>query len=144
MSTFSFERSYGRTLGVAHSCLFRHLSKLIKAKELGITPEQFAVMSQLWSKDGRSQQELATLTNRDRANVTRILDILEREELVERRDDPTDRRVFKIFLTKKGKALEKPTATVAQQAITDALDGISQKDLDTCMKVLLKTIENVK
>jgi MarR family transcriptional regulator, organic hydroperoxide resistance regulator len=144
MSTFSFENSYGRILGVAHNHLFKHLSKLIKAEELCITPEQFAVMSQLWSKDGRSQQELANLTNRDRANVTRILDILEREELVIRQDDPTDRRVFKIFLTKKGKALEKPTATVAQQAIKDAIDGISQKDLDICIKVLLKTIENVK
>jgi DNA-binding MarR family transcriptional regulator len=143
-ATFSFENSYGRILGVAHNHLFKHLSKLIKAQELCITPEQFAVMSQLWGKDGRSQQELANLTNRDRANVTRILDILEREELVERRDDPTDRRVFKIFLTVKGKLMEKPTAKVAQQALKDALEGVSQKDLEICVKVLLKTIENVK
>ncbi len=144
MSTFSFEKSYGRTLGMAHNYLFKHLSKLIKAQELCITPEQFAVMSQLWGTDGRTQAELATLTNRDRANVTRILDILEREELVQRKDDPTDRRVFKIFLTKKGKVLQQPTSKVAQQAIADATKGISKADLETCMKVLLKTIENTK
>ncbi len=144
MSKFEFDKSFGRRLGVAHTTLFKHLSKLMKEQNLPITPEQFSLMTHLWKQDGCSQQELAVLTNRDRANVTRILDILEREEMVERRDDKADRRIFKIFLTKKGKELKTDTAAVAKQAIKDATKGITASDLEVCMKVLKKTIENLK
>jgi DNA-binding MarR family transcriptional regulator len=143
MSRFEFEKSFGRTLGTAHNSLFKHLNKLMKAAELPITPEQFGLMTHLWKQDGLSQQELAVLTNRDRANVTRIIDILEREEIVERKDDANDRRVFKIFLTSKGKSLENGTADCAKQAIKDATQGSTKDEIEICMKVLRKTIENL-
>jgi DNA-binding MarR family transcriptional regulator len=142
MARFEFEKSFGRTLGTAHTNLFKHLNKLMKAAELPITPEQFGLMTHLWKQDGLSQQELAVLTCRDRANVTRIIDILEREEIVERRDDANDRRVFKIFLTQKGKGLEAGTADCAKQAIKDATQGSTKEEIETCMKVLRKTIDN--
>jgi DNA-binding MarR family transcriptional regulator len=144
MSRFEFEKSFGRALGTAHNHLFKHLSKLMKAEELPITPEQFGLLTHLWKQDGVSQQELAILTNRDRANITRIIDILEREEMVERRDDENDRRVFKIFLTAKGQGLEECTARIAKQAIKDATQGLTKEEIDICMKVLNKTIENTK
>jgi DNA-binding MarR family transcriptional regulator len=143
MSKFEFEKSFGRTLGTAHTNLFKHLSKLMKAAELPITPEQFGLMTHLWKQDGLTQQELAVLTCRDRANVTRIIDILEREEIVERRDDINDRRVFKIFLTKKGKSLEDGTADCAKQAIKEATQGSTKEEIEICMKVLRRTIENL-
>lgn len=143
MPDFQFQHSYGRILGVAHTALVRHLAKLMKAKNLPISPEQFSVLSHLWQKDGRSQNELAICTNRNRANVTRIVDILERDGIVERRDDPKDRRVFNIFLTEKGKALEKDTAACAKQSIDDALRGISDEEKTIVLKVLKHSIENL-
>lgn len=143
MSDFQFQHSYGRILGVAHTALVRHLAKLMKAKNLPITPEQFSVLSHLWQKDGRPQNELAICTNRNRANVTRIIDILERNEIVERRDDPQDRRVFNIYLTDKGKALEKATAECAKQSIEDALQGISDEEKTILLKALKRSIENL-
>lgn len=141
--TFKFEDSFGRILGVAHTSMFRHLSKLMKDQNLPITPEQFSVLSHLWQKDGLQQSELALCTNRNRANVTRILDILERENIVERRDDTIDRRVFRIYLTEKGKSLREATAKCAEQSIKDSLKGLSKDEIDTCTKVLLKIKSNV-
>jgi DNA-binding MarR family transcriptional regulator len=141
--TFKFEDSFGRILGVAHTSMFRHLSKLMKDQNLPITPEQFSVLSHLWKKDGLQQTELALCTNRNRANVTRILDILERENIVERRDDANDRRVFRIYLTDKGKSLREATAKCAEQSIKDSLKGLTKDEIDTCMKVLLKIKSNV-
>jgi MarR family transcriptional regulator for hemolysin len=141
--TFKFEESFGRILGVAHTSMFRHLSKLMKAQNLPITPEQFSVLSHLWQKDGLQQTELALCTNRNRANVTRILDILERERIVERRDDAIDRRVFRIYLTDKGKSLREATAKCAEQSIKDSLKDLTKDEIDTCMKVLLKIKSNV-
>jgi DNA-binding MarR family transcriptional regulator len=141
--TFKFEESFGRILGVAHTSMFRHLSKLMKEENLPITPEQFSVLSHLWQRDGLQQSELALCTNRNRANVTRILDILEREGIVERRDDEIDRRVFRIYLTAKGKSLREATAKCAEQSIKDSLKGLSKEEIENCKRVLLKITGNV-
>jgi DNA-binding MarR family transcriptional regulator len=81
MPKFQFDQSYGRALGVAYTALYRRLAKYMREKNLPITPDQFRVLTNLWQQDGKSQQALATSSNRDRANVTRLLDILEREGL---------------------------------------------------------------
>ena len=141
--TFKFEDSFGRILGVSYTALFRHLSKLMKEHHLPITPDQFRVLSHLWQKDGLQQTELAVCTNRNRANVTRIIDILEREGIVERKDDANDRRIFRIYLTEKGKSIKEETAKCAEQSIQDALAGLSKAEIDTCIKVLLKVKSNL-
>jgi DNA-binding MarR family transcriptional regulator len=141
--TFKFEHSFGRILGGAHTAMFRHLSKLMREKGLPITPEQFSVLSHLWQKDGLPQSELALCTNRNRANVTRIIDILEREGIVERRDDDQDRRVFRIYLSAKGKSLRDQTAKCADQSIKDSLKGLSKAEVETCLHVLHTIKRNV-
>lgn len=140
--TFKFENSFGRILGVAYTSMFRHLSKLMKEQNLPITPDQFRILSHLWQEDGLQQTELAYRTNRSRANVTRIIDILEREGFVKRKDDANDRRIFKIYLTASGKSLREQTAKCAMQSIKDSLKGLSKNEIDTCLKVLLKIKEN--
>jgi DNA-binding MarR family transcriptional regulator len=142
METFQFETSFGRALGMAHTAMFRYLSKLMKERNLPITPEQFAVLTHLWRNDGLQQSELAVCTNRNRANVTRIIDILEREGIVVRQDDPSDRRVFRIFLTDFGKQLKKETAKCAEKSIEDSLVGVSEKDRAIAMEVLKKIVRN--
>jgi DNA-binding MarR family transcriptional regulator len=141
--TFNFETSFGRILGVAQTAMVRHLSKRMKEASLPITPEQFSVLSHLWRRDGLHQSELAVCTNRNRANVTRIIDILEREGIVERRDDSHDRRVFRIFLTPKGLALKEETAKCAEQTIQDALAGLTKEEIAVCTQVLQKLTANV-
>lgn len=141
--TFLFENSFGRIIGVAHTAMFRHLSALMKEYNLPITPDQFRVLNHLWQQDGLQQTELALCTNRNRANVTRIIDILEREGIVERRDDSTDRRVFRIYLTPKGKSIKEETAKCAAQSIKDSLKGVSKEEIDICTKVLLKIKKNI-
>jgi DNA-binding MarR family transcriptional regulator len=140
---FKFETSFGRILGVAHTAMQRHLAKLMHEQNLPITPDQFRVLSHLWQQDGLQQSELAICTDRNRANVTRIVDILEREGIVERVDEPSDRRVFRIYLTEKGKSLKTETAKCAAQSIKDALKGLSKSEIENCTNVLLKIKENV-
>lgn len=144
MNRTQVDRSYGRILGVAYTYVFRQLALHMKEKKLPITPDQFRVLTHLWQHDGCSQQELAAGSLRDRANVTRIIDILEREGIVERNDHESDRRIFKIQLTKMGKDIEKDAMACGQAAMDDALKGISKSELEVCMKVLNKTIENLR
>jgi DNA-binding MarR family transcriptional regulator len=143
MATFDFETSFGRILGMAHTAMVRHLGKLLKEKGLPVTPEQLRVLTHLWNQDGIPQSNLAACSDRNKANVTRIVDILEREGILERRDDPCDRRVFRIYLTDYGRSLKKSTAECAEKAIEDALAGISVEEKAQCAGVLQKIHQNL-
>jgi len=140
---FCTEQHFGKILGEAHIAMVKHLSKILKENDIPITPDQFRVLMYLWKQDGKSQQELAVLSCRDRANVTRIIDILEREGVVKRQDDQHDRRIFKICLTEFGKSLEPTTIHCAEKSNQDALEGISEEEIAICTKVLKKITENL-
>lgn len=141
---FNFDNSFGRTLSIAQTSMFRHLSKLMKEADLPITPDQFRVLAHLWISDGVVQTELAQSTNRNRANVTRIVDILEAKGIVERRDDPHDKRVFRIYLTDLGKSLQEETAKCAAKSVEDALKNITDEDRRITLRVLQKIILNLE
>jgi MarR family transcriptional regulator, organic hydroperoxide resistance regulator len=140
---FCSQEHLGKIVGDTHVAMVKHLSKILKENDIPITPDQFRVLMYLWQQDGKSQQELAVLSCRDRANVTRIIDILEREGVVERQDDENDRRIFKIHLTEFGKTLESQTLECVQKSTEDALQGINPSDLEICIKVLKKIAENL-
>jgi len=58
----------------------------------------------LYTQDGMTQTELQNVIGIEQPTVVRTLDRMARDELIERRQSPTDRRVFNIYLTEKGMA----------------------------------------
>ena len=73
----------------------------------GLTDVQFNVLMLLWHQrgehDGLSQVELARMMLVNRANVTAIVDRMEKAGLVRRRPVPGDRRMNLVAMTRKGK-----------------------------------------
>jgi DNA-binding MarR family transcriptional regulator len=67
-----------------------------------ITPQQYAVLSVLADNDGVDQITLAGLAALNRTTAGEIVDRMVSAGLLERRDNPLDRRVKNIFLTKLG------------------------------------------
>jgi len=96
-------------------------------RDLGTT--QWEVLTHLWQRDGASQTALARGAGRDKAGMTRLLDRMEREALVERRADPADRRVSRIFLTPAGRALHDDLLPIVSQVIETALRGVDETEL---------------
>jgi len=143
MASMDYDKSFGRMLGVAYSFLYKRLAKNMKEGNLPITADQFRVMTHLWKEDGKTQQELAYLTFRDRANITRVMDILEREELVYRQTDPLDKRILRVFLTEKGKEIEAASGVCARRSVESALENVSLEDIKICQNVLAKIIKNL-
>jgi DNA-binding MarR family transcriptional regulator len=108
-----------------------------RGRELGTA--QWEVLTQLWQRDGASQSILARATGRDRAGMTRLLDRMEREGLVQRRADRADRRVHRVHLTAAGRRLHGQLIPVVSEVIASALDGLSEKD-KTALRNGLKRI----
>lgn len=124
--------------------LNRFLSNNFKDAGISLTKEQWSVMAVLWEKDGCTQQMLADATYRDRAGVTRLLDNLQKDGYVERRPHKTDRRTNLIYLTKKGKAIEKEVVDVLNDTVTTLTKDISDEEIRSLKHILRQINKNIQ
>jgi MarR family transcriptional regulator for hemolysin len=82
------------------------------------------------------QKDLAALMSVDNSSVVRLLDNLEKAGLIRRQEGETDRRAKIVVLTPRGRAIADKVEKVAQRIRIDALEGLSDKDIDTAIRVL--------
>ena len=110
---------------------------------INVTPEQYLVLDILWEKQSLSQQNIADLIEKDKNSVTKIIDSLEKKNLVNRVVDKKDRRINKIELTADGLALEKITTKVAIDFMNDTVKDMDSKDLDKLVEMMRKLKYNL-
>ena len=110
---------------------------------INVTPEQYLVLDILWEKQSLSQQNIADIIQKDKNSVTKIIDSLEKKNLVNRVVDKKDRRINKIELTQEGLALEKITTEVAINFMNDAVKDVDNQDLDKFVEVMRKLKDNL-
>lgn len=82
------------------------------------------------------QKDVAAALGLDGSSVVRLLDNLEAAGLLQRREEASDRRAKTIVLTPKGRTIANKVEAVARQVRTDALASISDKDIETTVRVL--------
>jgi len=103
-----------------------------------LTPQQFGVLAFLWIEDGLSQAELSARSQIDRTTVGGIIDRLEKEGLVERANDPDDRRAFKVMLSEKGKAMEDELCAIANSVLEKVIAPLTAVEHATLVRLLEK------
>lgn len=134
---------YSFITGKASTAIARRLQKKFNEAGISVTIEQWSVLYHLWKADGMNQQELCSATFRDKPSITRLVDNLEKLDLVKRVSDDKDRRINKIFLTKEALKLEVETMALAEETLNEALAGVSQKEIDLCKAVLQRVYDNL-
>jgi len=135
---------YSFVTGKASTAIARSLQKKFNAAGLNLTIEQWSVLYHLWKEDGISQQELCNATFRDKPSITRLVDNLEKLQLVKRVASENDRRINKIHLTKQALKLQEQTMMLAEETLNDALSGVPANQINLCKEVLQKVYDNLK
>src|SRR3954447_12637478 len=82
--------------------------------------------------------DLADCTGVSRATVTGLLDGLEREGLIERHSDPTDRRMVRIKLTRSGEALLERVRPAYFRWLTRILEPLNESERQQLVHLLQK------
>lgn len=123
------EEFFSFLTGKATAALARRLQRNLKDEGISITSEQWTLLYYLWIEEGRTQQELACLTFRDKPSVSRLINNLEKIKLVMRVNDKDDKRSNLIFLTKQGRQLREVCMEQAQKTIGQALEGVSYEQM---------------
>ena len=94
--------------------------------------------------DGQSQQQLCEATFRDKPSITRLVDNLEKLKLVKRVPSKDDRRSNLIYLTKEAEQLQEQTMELATQTLNEALEGVTNSQIEIAKEVLQKVYDNLK
>lgn len=135
---------YSFITGKASTAIARRLQKHFKQAGLDITIEQWSVLYHLWKEDGLSQQELCDATFRDKPSITRLVDNLEKQKLVKRVSSKDDRRINRIYLTKEAEQLQEQTMQLANQTLNEALEGVTNGQIEIAKEVLQMVYDNLK
>lgn len=102
----------------------------------GITSSQFYVMSIMAENDGIKFKDLAKSLEIDGSTLTSILDRMERQNLVERRDDPVDRRSLLVFLKENAKQNLDEITYLAEKLNQEIQERFSKEEFATFERVL--------
>lgn len=89
------------------------------------------------------QIELADYLALDRSSVVRLLDTLAAQGLVERQDDPDDRRAKRVVLTEAAEPLVRAAQEAANAVRAEALAGLSPQELATAEAVLARILQQL-
>ena len=134
---------YSFITGKASTAIARRLQKNFKQAGVDITIEQWSVLYHLWKLDGQSQQQLCDATFRDKPSITRLVDNLEKLQLVTRVANKDDRRINRIYLTQQANLLQVQTMELANQTLNEALEGVTNEQIEIAKEVLQKVYDNL-
>ena len=105
-------------------------------KPAGVTRSQGWVLAYLSRQDGMAQSELAGQLDLGKVALGGLVDRLEASGLLERRPDPNDRRVKRVFLTPAGRKVVDRMRQVSAPTNEQIVAGVSAKDVRTTVKTL--------
>lgn len=96
-----------------------------------------------YSDDELTQGELARLISVEGPTMVRMLDVLSKDGLIERRQSKTDRRVTTNRITPKGRRVIKEIMSITNQLRADLLSGIDPEELAVCVRVLSQILKRL-
>jgi DNA-binding MarR family transcriptional regulator len=135
-----WEKSMGFLLHDVARLLRKRFEQHARAKQLGLTRSQAAVLGRLSRQEGINQVTLAQQLELEPITLVRLLDRLQAAGLVERRPDPQDRRARALYLTEAAKPLLDRVGILARDVYDEALAGLSVPERDQ----LVTTLELMK
>ena len=115
-----------------------------RARQFGISRAQWAVLIRIDRHEGLKQSELAEMLDLQPISLTRLLDRLAENGLIERRADPNDRRANRLYLRPAAKPLLGRLAELGADMMQTVLDGLSPATVERMLKELVLVKDNLR
>ena len=133
------------TLGylLAQTCKAHRGAAVKLLTELGLYAGQETILGRLWQQDGLTQTELTGQLCVQAATVTKMLNRMVKAGLVERRGDPDDQRVSRVYLTERGRDLQQPVQDVWRQLDETAFASMTPEERMLFRRLLMQVQANL-
>jgi MarR family transcriptional regulator for hemolysin len=120
----------------------QYAQKKLNEKGYSITIDQWLVLKTITDQPDISQNEIAEFIFKDKASVTRIIDLLVTKGYLEREISAVNRRRVNLTITKAGKALIQEILPTIKAYRKAALVNVGESELAAMHKTLEKMIGN--
>jgi DNA-binding MarR family transcriptional regulator len=137
----SSEESFWRLIALTGQAMRSYADKRLKGYDL--TVEQLQLLKQIEVDVGRPQSFLCTVSGKSPANITRILDRLEKKNRIVRRPNPADRRSSLVFLTAEGEKLRAEVVNLFAGLRSELVHGIAEEKQQVAAEVLRAIADNI-
>ena len=131
-------------LGRSMKMIDYHIVDCFSAKGIELTKVQLIMLIILKREDGQPQNNLAFLTNRDKASSARLVSTMERKNLVKRIPCKSDKRIKHVHITDTGILTLEKAYPVLQDIIKTIEVGIEPRKMKIANEVLKKILINIK
>ena len=121
------ERGYTKTLN----------REFLKAG-FDLSREQYELLQVLWAEDHVNQQTISKRLQKDKYNVTKLLNTLTKRGFVQRKMCQEDKRIYFVVLTEKGIEAKKVLTNIEEQVHADLTFTIAPQEIKSCVWVLKK------
>ncbi len=128
----------------AQICRLKHARIHTLLEALGLYRGQPAVLQALWEQEGLMHTELARRLEVQPATITKMLQRMEKAGFVERRPDPDDQRVSRVYLTGAGRAVRADVQQVGRRLEEEAFAGFTLDERVLLRRFFLHVRENLK
>lgn len=108
-----------------------------RAREHGATRAQWLILARLDRQPGLSQNELAGICEVEPISIARLVDKLEARGLVERRPDPTDRRIWRLHNSPAAKPIIEQIKHYREAINEELLQGIDLEERERLIDALI-------
>lgn len=115
-----------------------------RARQFGISRAQWGVLVRLDRSEGLKQSELAEILDLQPISLTRLLDRLAANGLIERRPDPNDRRANRLYLTPAARPLLTELAALSQDMMATVLEGLDSAANERLLRDLNAIKDNLR
>jgi MarR family transcriptional regulator, transcriptional regulator for hemolysin len=115
-----------------------------RARDLGMTRAQWAVLARVERSEGLKQCELADTLDLQPITLTRLIDRLCDGGLIERRSDPEDRRAKRLYLTPAARPVLNGLTRLGQDMMATVLAGIEPAAVEGLLALLLTLKTNLR
>ncbi|MFH1062348.1 MAG: MarR family transcriptional regulator [Candidatus Omnitrophota bacterium] len=118
-----------------------HVNRATALTKSQLNPAQFFVLDIIYELGARTMSQLSKQLSVSLPAVTRIVDKLYADKMVERIPGQKDRRVIQINITAKGKKIVTEFRKQRKQVFKDIFSKLSEKDRQDYLRIMLKLNE---
>jgi DNA-binding MarR family transcriptional regulator len=124
-------------------CRLHHARAYTLLEELGLYRGQPPVLFALWEREGLTHSELAARLHVKPATITKMINRMEKTGFVQRRSDPEDQRVSRVYLTDAGRAIQNEVERVWRTLLKETFVGFSPEERALLRRFFLQMRDNL-
>ena len=130
------------SLSFVRLCKVQRQRAEVRCQKIGLHTGQELVIFRLLEEDGLSQSQLATVLGVEIGTVAKMVQRMEKEGLLIRRQDAEDARISRVYLTEKGRHLGEPALHIWKDLDACLVQGMSQAEQLLFRRLLVQAAAN--